>query len=443
MNTAFQERERDYDVVVVGGGLAGMTAATVAAKAGRTVAVLEQSKHLGGRAATNIRDDVHFNMGAHALYRGGHAFHTLESLGVKIHGAPPNPGRSEFTLGENVFAMPVGLKSLLTSRLLTIREKFGLVQFQRTLNTFDPSPLQSTSLAEWVEREFGHGNLARIQHTFFRLGTYGNDPAMQSAGSAIEQLQVANREGVWYLDGGWQSLIDGLRTIIEAAGGSVRTGSRVDAVRPEEDGVVVQTGDGAIKAGAVVLASAPNHVIRALDLADNHPLAQQSRQLRPAYAACLDVALTKLPRPESRFTLGLDRPMYFSVHSAAAKLGPEGLAVVHVMKYVGPERIDPATGEQELEAFLDTAQPGWRDHVHTRRSLPNMIVSHGVPLASRGGTAGRPSVRVTGMPKVFLAGDWVGHNGQIADASAASGELAGRLASEEVIAHSVRRPLHV
>ena len=44
----------DADLIVVGGGLAGLSAAALVAQAGRSVIVLEQSGQLGGRAATQF-----------------------------------------------------------------------------------------------------------------------------------------------------------------------------------------------------------------------------------------------------------------------------------------------------------------------------------------------------------------------------------------------------
>ena len=43
---------KNFDVAIVGGGLAGLTASIYLAKAGRKVIVLEKSSHLGGRGMT-------------------------------------------------------------------------------------------------------------------------------------------------------------------------------------------------------------------------------------------------------------------------------------------------------------------------------------------------------------------------------------------------------
>src|SRR5690349_20540906 len=77
------------DVVVVGGGLAGLTAATYLARAGVAVTLFEKAAGLGGRAATQHYDDFRFNRGVHALYRGGAAEHVLRELGIPYGGGRP------------------------------------------------------------------------------------------------------------------------------------------------------------------------------------------------------------------------------------------------------------------------------------------------------------------------------------------------------------------
>jgi hypothetical protein len=67
--------------------------------------------------------------------------------------------------------------------------------------------------------------------------------------------------------------------------------------------------------------------------------------------------------------------------------------------------------------------------VVAQRFLHRMVVSGGVPSAAGGGVAGRPRVQVPGAQGLFLAGDWVGGEGLLADAAVSSGVLAGLAAA--------------
>ncbi len=66
-----QQREgmiqmKNYDVAVIGGGVAGLTAAIYAAKAGKQTVLLEKQECLDGRAITNKKQGAYFNLGGHA-----------------------------------------------------------------------------------------------------------------------------------------------------------------------------------------------------------------------------------------------------------------------------------------------------------------------------------------------------------------------------------------
>ena len=60
----------------------------------------------------------------------------------------------------------------------------------------------------------------------------------------------------------------------------------------------------------------------------------------------------------------------------------------------------------------------------TSRFLARMVVAGAAPVAARGGLGGRPEADATGLPGVYLAGDWVGPAGLLADAALASGHAA-------------------
>jgi hypothetical protein len=67
-----------------------------------------------------------------------------------------------------------------------------------------------------------------------------------------------------------------------------------------------------------------------------------------------------------------------------------------------------------------------------------MVVASTMPRAATGGLRGRPNVTASGLPRVFLAGDWVGPDGLLSDAALASGHAAGRAAIDSVGALPMR-----
>jgi phytoene dehydrogenase-like protein len=184
-----------------------------------------------------------------------------------------------------------------------------------------------------------------------------------------------------------------------------------------------------LAASSVVIAASPSVAASLVQDSERTSLARWADEAIPVRAACFDVALSRLPVPRATFALGIDRPLYLSVHSATARLAPEGGALIQVAKYLEPNHRDSVeTVERELEGLLDLIQPGWRDVIVHRRFLPDMIVMNALPLASFGGTQGRPGPEVPGVQGLFIAGDWVGNEGLLVDAALASAkEAAGKI----------------
>jgi len=116
-------------VVVVGGGLGGLTAAALLGRAGLRVTVCERTGTLGGRAATHVRDQFHLNLGAHALYLGVAAARELGGLGVPFPGGAPPSGWG--MRGDRLHTLPTGAVSLLSTGLYSVlaREKLRSITF--------------------------------------------------------------------------------------------------------------------------------------------------------------------------------------------------------------------------------------------------------------------------------------------------------------------------
>ena len=417
--------ERTAPVVVVGGGAGGLAAAGLVARAGHEVVVYEKASDLGGRARTTARGDVRLNLGPHALYRRGAAARVLGELGVPYSGRTPSASGAFAFDGGVLHTLPGGFVSLVTTRLFGLAAKLETARLLATIGRIDPAPLDGVSVTDWLSGVVRQPETRRLVCALFRVSTYADDPDRMSAGAALRQLQLALSSNVLYLDGGWQTLVDGLRAAAIAAGARIETSARVAAV--EHDGAVqaVRLADGTrVAASAVIVAAGPDD---AAALAGVPSLERAAREAIPVGAACLDVALSRLPRPAATFALGIDRPLYCSVHSAVARLAPAGMAVIHVAKYLGTSDDDPAIEERELESLLDGVQPGWRALVAERRFLPRMVVAHALVTARQGGTGGRPGPAVPEVRGLFVVGDWTGSEGMLVDASLASARRAADL----------------
>jgi phytoene dehydrogenase-like protein len=418
----------EFDAVVIGGGVAGLAAATFLARSGRRVRLLEQSHALGGRAQTKQQDGYFLNLGPHALYRGGRGIEVLRELGIEPRGEVPSVSGA-FAIKDGVkHTFPAGAVSLLTTSLFGLSQKLAAGRLLATIGKIEVAPLMNISVREWLDRNVSHVEVQDFILAAFRVATYTNAPDLMSAGTAIEQLKKAQDKSVLYLDEGWPKLVDALREAALKSGVAIETESRVDAVTRDAGGAVngVRLADGRVmRASSVVIAASPS--VAASLVQDSHrtSLARWADDAIPVRAACFDVALSGLPVPRATFALGIDRPLYLSVHSATARLAPEGGALIQVAKYLDPNHRDSAeTVERELEGLLDLIQPGWRDVIVHRRFLPDMTVMNALPLASVGGTQGRPGPEVTDVPGLFVAGDWVGGEGLLVDAALASAKEA-------------------
>jgi phytoene dehydrogenase-like protein len=416
--------ERKADVVVVGGGLAGLAASAYLARAGGHVVLVEKAAAIGGRARTQSDGGFQFNLGAHALYRAGAGMAVLRELGVAVAGGRPT-GEGGYAVRRGAMhTLPAGFVSLLTTGLLRPGEKMEAARLFAALGRTDADHLQDAPLAAWLAR-IHSPTVRQLMEATARVATYTNDPERMSAGAALAQMRRALASGVLYLHGGWQTLVDGLRRAAEEAG--VRILERRSAIAIERDSAVrgVRLDDGeTLAAGAVLVTGGPDVAATLAATAGSTAASPWAAQARPVRAACLDVALRRLPRPHATFALGIDAPLYVSVHSAVARLAPEGGALVHVMRYGGLAGDAPEFVERQLAGLLDALQPGWRDGVVRQRFRPDLLVCHALPEAVRGGTRGRPGPRVPDLPGMYVAGDWVGPEGLLADASLSSARAA-------------------
>ena len=76
--------EQRFDAIVVGGGIAGLTAAAYIARAGQNVLLIERQHKVGGLVQTFERDGIYFDGGLRSIENSGIVFPMLKQLGIDI-----------------------------------------------------------------------------------------------------------------------------------------------------------------------------------------------------------------------------------------------------------------------------------------------------------------------------------------------------------------------
>jgi phytoene dehydrogenase-like protein len=415
-----------YDVAIIGGGIAGLTTAIYAAKAGKQTAIFEQQKKLGGRAITNKKQGVYFNLGGHALYKG-EAYDTFQKLGLRLEGGALSS--DAYGIWKNqLLTLPMGLPSLLQTPLLSWKGKMEFTKLLTKLGKMDTSMFDNISVHDWIETYLHDPMVKKLFYSLLRTSSYVARSDLMIAGSALKQLQ-RSLKGVWYLDKGWGSLVEELRELAVQLGVQLFTDQKVSTVEHQDQQVksVVMEDGRKIEASNIVITTSPAIANKLVPNADQTALNRWSKQAIAVTVACLDVGLKQLTNPKYNFIYGLDLPILYSNQSRlgkprAAKMSDDETQAIITFKYQESQS-DVKQDEEQLEQVLDLIQPNWRDQMIVRQYLPKMTVVHDYPHMKR---QENPEPAVPEIKGLYVAGDWVTHGELLVDASVESAKRAVR-----------------
>jgi hypothetical protein len=340
----------------------------------------------------------------------------LHDLGVRPEGARPPLGAYRIEIDGELHAFPGTPATFLRSTALGGRAKAQLVRFFATLPLVKAARLGGQSTEDWLRGLDLRPDAERILRVLLRTATYCVDFGALSADAAVSQLQLAVTPGVLYLHDGWGPMVAGLVRQVEVVQ------HKALRIEPVPNRFLVHTDAGQLTASSVVIAvGGPEATDRLLPEPPPWPELAAS-----VTAACLDVGVRGIPSPG--YVMGTTAHVYATTQGPPARQAPPGDAVLAVGKYTAGAADED---RQLLDRYLRLAG-AVPDDIVVQRFLPRMTVTGPPPTPATGGYDGRPREDATGIEGLYIAGDWVGARGLLADASLASGQAAGLLARTHV-----------
>ncbi|MDX3506167.1 NAD(P)-binding protein [Streptomyces sp. ATCC51928] len=375
---------------VIGGGLAGLTAAITAAESGARVTLHEGHRTLGGRARTT--DGPHrANEGPHALYRRGPHWTWLarrDLLGPVVSVPPLDGLRFRFRRdGAARRVPPVALLRLA----------------RRSART---APVDA-DFRSWATGQIGEEG-ARAAANFAATALFHHDPGALSARFVQERFRrlASLPPEARYPVGGWARLVERMAAHARGLGVAVEAGARVDTRRLGE----------LARTGPVVVATS-------LDSARTL-LADASLTWESGRTVLVDLAL-RTRRGDAFVVSDLDAPGWLERFTAQDPgLAPTGEQLLQGQFPIGPDA-RRAEGAARAEDLLDLGFPGWRERTTWRVEA---LADGRTGAVDRPGTTWRDRPSVVRGDGVFLAGDQVAAPGLLSEVSFTSGLEAAMLA---------------
>ncbi len=497
------DRKTDFDVVVVGAGMSGLSAGAHLTAAGLKVLILEQHHKVGGCTSSFSRGPFNFDVSLQEMAGGGPGTplgDLLQAAGiaddVELIRIPelyrtiaPGlditlPGTVEGTIQALCERWPAeregierfyALMAQVHDELIELRDVYraGPVSafFTRILIPFRQPGLLRTyrsTLQELLDEYFVDVGLKTVVSQLWFY--YGPPPSRLWAPIFLMGTYSYLSDGAWQIRGSSQALADAYARRVTRGGGEVRTGTRVSAIRVEDErvrGVTTEDGE-TIDSRYVISTADPYQTFFKLIGEDKSPpeVISKIREMRPSNSFVglylgLDVepSFWGISDYEVFLNTSLDADAMHSemlsgnYETSCASLtfytnlndpfyAPPGKSVLVVHAYSKTEswpldktqyQAEKQRVAEELIDLAETLLPGLREHIEVRESITPVTIEAftlqrgGVPY----GFEFTPDQwqrlpNATSIDGLYLAGSWTQPSHGVAGVQI-SGHRAARL----------------
>ena len=358
-------------VVIVGAGIAGLSAAIHAVLSGHHVVVLEKRNKIGGRGTSQNVDGFSLHYGPHLFDKSGPFFQMCKKL------SRVKPEVKSLRLDKVEVAgfgpiRPVGnvKQAVLNKRSIKRRDPenpyYKAIEF----------------LSSWGIEQ-GHNRIKSVTKS---------------------RLSVSNE--------GWIGLIGRLGAALDEIGVLIETNCEVSSIKDQE--VFLRDGRN-FSCDAIILACGANTARRVLQDIDTERTDKHFTTLRTHFATSIEAGLSSKPMSGRQCIVDLDNfAAIFDYSAIQPRLGTIGSHISAILV-----NNDEKEGLLNLTEILDRHISGWNKHIVADLQQSKIII----------GYSNRLDIDTFADYRIMLAGAWVKSNHILADAASDTGKHAAQTIS--------------
>ncbi len=341
---------------IIGGGIAGLTAAYDLAGRGHSVTLYEGAPFLGGLAAGFRADAWEWPLERfyHHLFQSDHDIIQLaQEVGARVFFRRPV---TAIYFKGTCYPFDSPLRVLRFPHLSLVEKlRMGMVLAYLRWGSRNWHRFERHTAHHWLRRWMGRRPYQALWEPLL-IGKFGDH--YQEVNLAWFWARIFKRSpSLGYFEGGFQALIDRLAEKARARGVDIRLSARVERIHPAEGGLEVTTADSRERFDVVISTVSPRLMTRIVPALPEEYLANLLA-LRSMGAVVMTVALDR-PLTQGLYWINLPKGEDFPF-----------LALVEHTNYIEPEHY----GNQHLVYLGDYLDPDHRYFQMTQEELADLFL---------------------------------------------------------------------
>lgn len=407
-------------VIVVGGGLAGLSAAARLAHNGYQVTLLEKAPKLGGRAISIPLKGFNFNFGAHAIYaRDKSILRKYESeIGLQVDWKDFSPSKAFYDVGSYTTPMPATLEGLYRTKILDSQNKLRFAyEVIKTLISINRGE-KGVPIGEYLQKE--PKQIRDLMLTLASSNFFTNEPERIPSPLFFEYYKrlFATQKAVSYIGGGWQAIVDAFTQIIESHGGKIITKEKVLKVEWKDRHIQKIIGKNAeYIADHYIFCIPPKELNQIFAETPLSTTIAEYAKYTPTQVVVYDVGLKqRIPSPYTYIYHKAQKVFITDISYYDTTCVPEGGQLMQAIAYLNEEDIQEKRADEKIsliESVYNKHFPNWRELLVAKRVSKKAIVQEIKCIDDQQ----LMPTKFYQCQNAFFAGDWCQGVGQLSELS--------------------------